>query len=311
MRSGSESSVDVLVAGAINTDLVAMVDRAPEAGETVTGYEFAVFGGGKGANQAVAAVRSGATVALLGATGDDDFGKARRADVRADGIMTGWIATSPDVASGVALITVEAHGENRIAYVPGATLTITAERAVACLTAVQPRFLLVPNELSPEALLALCTAAHAANVTVILNAAPDPETVTDVLPFADILIVNRGEAMALAGISCDDEPIDQVAMALHAMGIGRVVITIGGEGVIGVDEEGCFAVPVPNVMVVDTTGAGDTLCGALAASLARDCPFRKAVEYAAAAGAISVTRAGAQSSIPTRGEIDAFLRLRR
>ncbi len=303
----SESPVDVLVAGAINTDLVAMVNRAPAAGETITGFGFAVFGGGKGANQAVAVARSGAVVALLGATGDDDFGQARRADVRADGIVTDWIETNPDVASGVALVTVEAHGENRIAYIPGATLTITAERAVSCLRSVRPRFLLVPNELKPEALLALCTAARESGVRVILNAAPDPELVIDVLPFVNILIVNRGEATALARLPAEDQPIERVAMALHSTGIKRVVITIGSEGVIGVDEDGIFTEPAPQVAVVDTTGAGDTFCGALAASLARDCPFRSAVEYAAVAGAISVTRAGAQSSIPMRLEIEAFL----
>ena len=304
----NSSPVDVLVAGAINTDLVAMVNRAPEAGETVTGHGFAVFGGGKGANQAVAVARSGASVALLGATGDDDFGRARQAEVRAEGIVTDWIETNPDVASGVALITVEAHGENRIAYIPGATLTITAERAVSCLKAVRPRFLLVPNELSPAALLALVTGAKAMGITVILNAAPDPRIALPMLGSVDILIANWGEAVELSGNPPEDQSAHQVVASLRRLGPSRLVITLGKEGAIGVDGDEMHTVCSPVVDAVDTTGAGDTFCGALAASLARDCAFRAAIEYAVVAGAISVTRAGAQSSIPARHEIDALLR---
>jgi len=303
----SEKRVDILVAGAINTDLVATVNRSPEAGETVTGSGFAMFGGGKGANQAVAAARSQASVVMLGAIGDDDFGRLRLADLRSDGIDTDWIETTPTAASGVALITVEARGENRIAYVPGATATITAARAVACLEAVRPRVLLVPNELDHEALLALCTVAREIQATVVLNAAPDPATVSDVLPQVDILIANEAEAIVLANRAIAEASVEQVAESLQAMGPSRVVITLGGDGVIGIDEDGVFVVTAPAVEVVDTTGAGDTFCGALAASLVGGATFRKATAYAVAAGALSVTRAGAQSSIPAQSEIEAFL----
>ncbi len=302
-----DAVTEILVAGAINTDLVVSVDRAPEAGETVTGASFATFGGGKGANQAVAAARSGVSVVLLGAIGRDDFGKSRLADLNDDGIDTEWVKTRANAASGVALITVETHGENRIAYVPGATATITADDAVTCIERVRPCFLLVPNELNPVALLALCRAAREIGTTVILNAAPDPESAITLLPFVDILIVNRGESMAMARLERAGSSLEQVALMLQAQGPSKVVITMGGDGAIGLDGEHKFVLPAMHVKVVDTTGAGDTFCGALAASLARGIAFQDAAAYASVAGAISVTRAGAQASIPTRSEIERFL----
>lgn len=304
-----ESSATILVAGAINTDLVAMVERAPRAGETVTGQGFGMHGGGKGANEAVAVARSSVSVALLSAVGEDAFGCERLAGLQADGISTAWIKTVPDRASGVALITVEAEGENRIAYIPGATLMVTAEDAIASLETVRPKILLAPNELPPETLLALVTRARVLGVRVILNAAPDPIDAIPLLPFVDILVVNWGEAEDMSGNPSEDHSVRQVAASLRRLGPSQLIITLGEEGAIGVDEGKVFTVRCPMVDAIDTTGAGDTFSGALAASLARDCPFRQAVEYAAAA-AISVTRAGAQSSIPTRDEIDAFLRLR-
>ena len=302
----SRETSTVLVAGAINTDLVATVERAPRAGETVTGQGFGMYGGGKGANQAVAVARSGVRVSLLGAVGDDPFGRARLADLRADGVATDHVHTARDQASGVALITVEAEGENRIAYIPGATLTITAEDALAALEAVRPSILLAPNELQPAALLALVTRARELGVQVILNAAPDPSTVIPVLQFVDILIVNWGEALELAGIADPSPEIPVLISALARISGCGVVITRGSDGVIGVEGDGSFEVPPMKVEAIDTTGAGDAFCGALTASLARGAVFHDAVVYASIAGAISVTRAGAQSSIPTREEIEAL-----
>ncbi len=296
----------VLVAGAINTDLVATVDRAPEAGETVTGRGFAVHGGGKGANQAVAVDRSGVATVLIGANGNDDFGSARRADIETEGIDKSWIRTTDEAASGVAQITVETGGENRIAYVPGATVTITADHALAAVAATTPTVLLAPNEIPAPALAALVARAREMGVTTILNAAPDPELAIPLLPNVDILIANRGEAIAMAGVG-DRADVATIAAALASLGPTRIVITVGGDGAFGVDEGESFTVASPAVAVVDTTGAGDTFCGALAASLARAASFREAVEYAVVAGSLSVTRAGAQSSIPTRTEIEAAL----
>ena len=192
----------ILVAGAINTDLVASMKRAPCAGETITGTGFGIHGGGKGANQAVAAARSGGDVVLIGATGDDDFGRARRADLDRDQVDTSWVRVSRDVASGVALIFVEEGGENRIAYVPGATLTVPEQHVLEAVHAVRPSFVLATNELPPATTLALLVEARRAGARVVLNATPDPETVAPLLPYVSILIVNEGEACGPPGRGC-------------------------------------------------------------------------------------------------------------
>ncbi|MDP8908231.1 MAG: PfkB family carbohydrate kinase, partial [Chloroflexota bacterium] len=197
----SEEGALVLVAGAINTDLVAGVERAPRAGETVTGHSFAIFGGGKGANQAVAARRAGARVALLGAVGADDFGSARIADLRAEGIDVADVHIRDGVASGVAAITVEAGGENRIAYIPGATATVTPEEVRKALDRVKPS--LVLGTLAPplDAFVALLDAAAEHGVTTVLCASPEPAVAKPLLPRIDVLVVNRGEAAALLEIT--------------------------------------------------------------------------------------------------------------
>ncbi|MDQ3225499.1 MAG: PfkB family carbohydrate kinase, partial [Chloroflexota bacterium] len=164
----------VLVAGTINTDLVARVEKAPEAGETVTGSAFSIFGGGKGANQAIAAARSGAPTVMLGALGDDDFGRERRADLDAEGIDTASVARRDETPSGVALIVVEeATGQNRIAYVPGATRTIAPDQARDAVMRVKPAVILATLEPPEDALDALFAAGTTIGAVSILNATPE------------------------------------------------------------------------------------------------------------------------------------------
>ncbi|HET8523683.1 MAG TPA: PfkB family carbohydrate kinase, partial [Thermomicrobiales bacterium] len=166
----------VLVAGAINTDLVARVPHAPVAGETVTGDRFEIFAGGKASNQSVASARSGATTAILGAVGLDEFGRQRRADLEENGVDCQSVANVAGTASGVALILVEASGQNRIAYVPGATATVTAEQAVSAFARFEPDVVLITLELPLDALSALVHAARSAGKSVVLNAAPEPSS---------------------------------------------------------------------------------------------------------------------------------------
>ena len=295
----------VLVAGAINTDLVARVATAPEAGETITGRSFAIFGGGKGANQAVAAVRSGAATAILGAVGDDDFGRTRLADLDAEGIDRASVAVTAEAASGVALIVVEeASGQNRIAYVPGATLTVTAEAAREAVRRLRPAVLLATLELPDAAKTALFAAAREAGATVLLNATPEAASGRALVPSCDVLIVNESEAADLLGRPVAAAEGEEAARALTGLGPRTVVITLGAAGAVIAHDGETVAIPAPAVEVQDTTGAGDAFCGAMAARLASGADPVAAAGAGVIAGSLAATRPGAQPSMPTRDEIE-------
>jgi ribokinase len=304
-RSGTQGRV--LVAGSINTDLVVGVKQAPDAGETVTGQSFAIFGGGKGANQALASARSGASTAMLGALGNDDFGHQRLADLKSEGVDCEGVAVSPNTPSGVALIIVESGGENRIAYVPGATLTASAEQATSASERFRPEVVLSTLELPREALLALFQAAKAAGATVIVNATPEPSQGGDLAAMSDVLIVNETEACEVLDLSVGDLDWGDLANRLSALGPTSIVITLGSKGAMLKTVDGTTAIPSPKVEVVDTTGAGDAYCGALAAALARGRSMTEAATIGVAAGAVAVTKAGAQPSMPTLAEIERLL----
>ncbi|HEY7036215.1 MAG TPA: ribokinase [Thermomicrobiales bacterium] len=297
----------VLVAGSINTDLVAHVRKAPEAGETVTGSSFAIFGGGKGANQAIAAARSGAAVAMLGAVGRDDFGRQRLSDLIAEGIDTESVATTDRAASGVALIVVDETGQNRIAYVPGATATVVAEQAIAGLRRVRPRVFLATLELPVAALAALFREAKTLGATIITNATPEPSRGRDLASAADILIVNETEASELQPAN-GNRDWEAVARSLLALGPSAVIVTLGADGAVVVGDGIAAELPAPRVEVVDSTGAGDAFCGAVAARLADGGDLLTAARAGVIAGSLAVTRAGAQPSMPRREEIEQMLR---
>lgn len=296
----------VLVAGAINTDLVVRMNRAPVAGETITGTTFSIHAGGKGGNQAVAAARSGVSVTILGAIGADDFGSGRLDDLRAEGIDTGWVSVIKDVPSGVAMIFIEEGGENRIAYVPGATLLVTPDVGERAMSEVTPRLVLATNELHRETLSALFAQASQDSIPVIFNATPDPETARPLLEHVDILIVNQGEAYALVD-QLDDAVPEMVIERLQQLGPDGVVMTLGSEGVIGRYDGHEFRHRSPVVDVVDTTGAGDTFCGVLVAHLMGGWDLSEASRIGVHAGALAVTTVGAQSSIPDGDTIRQFM----
>ena len=294
----------ILVAGAINTDLVAVVDHAPDAGETLNGRSFAIHGGGKAANQAVAIARWGGLVHLVGAVGADDFGAGRVRDLDRDRVGTNWVLRDEQATSGVALIFVETGGENRIVCVPGAALSVTIEHALAAMADIGPSWLLATNELGVDVLAELFQAAHAQGIRVAYNAAPVPETGRELLSLVDILIVNRGEAAALLGQGSLEA--SRAALApLHGAGIETIALTLGAEGVFVSAGGRATHVAPPAVEAVDSTGAGDTFCGTLVASLADGESLDVAVTHAVHASALSVTRPGAQSSIPTREDVVA------
>lgn len=294
---------DLLVVGAINTDLIAFVERAPRAGETVAGGYFEQHGGGKAANQAVAAARSGAQVSLLSAVGSDGFGAARLTALEAEGIETASITTFENVASGVAVIVVESSGENRICDLPGAREKMTPDLCITAYERTQPKALLVANELTLACNKELFERARQDGVPVWFNVAPYSDDARQLLPQVDTLMVNRGEAEDLLGVRGDEKSINELASGLREMGVKRVVITLGADGVRGFDKDQEYSIPTVDVEAVDSTGAGDTFGGAWAAEMLRGSSFEVALRYANRAAAISVTRRGAQSSIPTREEI--------
>ncbi len=297
----------VLVAGAINTDLVARSHVAPSAGETVTGHDFAIFGGGKGANQAFAVARSGVATVMLGAVGDDDFGRARLADLTAEGIDVSHVATRSDIASGVALIMVDDSGENRILYVPGPTLTISVDDVERTMAAATPEMILMTLEPPTAVLERLLGIARQANVPVILNATPEPDADRAIAARVQVLIVNETEACQILGIELGSIEWPEVIRRLLASGTETVVATLGEEGAIVGSGDRIETFPAPSVEVIDTTGAGDAFCGAFVARLARgDDPFTAAT-YGVAAGSLAVTIAGAQPSIPRGEEIQIVL----
>lgn len=302
----TERVARVLTAGSINTDLVARVRRAPEAGETITGELFAIFGGGKGANQSLASARSGVSTAILGAVGDDDFGRQRLADLQKDNVDIASVRVVDGATSGVAVITVEDGGENRISYMPGATLAVTAEDATAAISRVHPSAVLTTLELPSEALQTLIDGAKAIGATVVINATPEPAAGANLARQADVLIVNESEARELLGWGNDEDDWSAAASELRERGPRTVVITLGGDGVLVLGNRE-WRIPAPNVEVVDTTGAGDAFCGAFAAQIAQGATVERAAEVGVIAGAIAVTKAGAQPSQPYWSEIAARL----
>lgn len=295
----------ILVAGTINSDLVVRTRRAPEAGETITGLSFDIFGGGKGANQAVAAARAGGTVGMISGVGDDDFGRQRRADLAAESVSTEAVIVTDRASSGVALITVEESGQNRIAYVPGAGWEVTAADAMAALDVWNPDLVLSTLELQHDALQALFETTRARGVALIVNGTPEPADGRALVAMADVLVVNEQEALELAEMGGDDW--EAVAMALANMGPRTVIITLGADGALVLYEGRIEMVPTIPVEVLDTTGAGDAFCGAFAAFSVDGADPYEAARKAVVAGSLAVTRAGAQPSIATLAEIEAAL----
>jgi ribokinase len=279
----------VVVVGSINADLVVAVDRLPAAGETVTGGTFARHGGGKGANQAVAAARLGAEVAMVGAVGDDDLGAQALAELEAEGVDVSCVARLAGETTGVAAIVVDAAGENQIAVASGANARLAAEHVPDGLFAGPPGVVLLGHEVGDAALVAAAAAAE--GWTLVLNPAP----ARAIAVRGAIVTPNASEAEHLTG-----EPDPRAAArALRARTGAPVLVTLGARGALLDGEE----IPAPSVRPVDTTGAGDTVNGALAAELARGADLADAARFAVAAAALSTRAPGARGGMPRRDEV--------
>ncbi len=299
---------NVVVIGSLNMDLVTRAPRLPRGGETLIGHSFATVSGGKGANQAVAAARLGAQVAMVGCVGHDDYGVQLRDALLAEQIDCQAVSTVED-SSGVALIVVDDNSQNAIVIVAGANGAMTPaviDRFDAVLQAADVVIcqLEIPDATVGHAL----KRARALGKTVILNPAPASRPLpADWYAAIDYLIPNESEAAALSGLPVDSLQTAEVAAShLIGMGAGKVIITLGAEGSLFASGKGFEHFPAPKVKAVDTTAAGDTFVGGFAAALASGKSEAEAIRYGQIAAALSVTRAGAQPSIPTMSDVQAF-----
>ncbi|MFF0307563.1 ribokinase [Streptosporangium sp. NPDC004379] len=293
------SPYDVVVVGSVNADLVVHVARRPAPGETVIGSELATHPGGKGANQAVAAARLGARVAILGRVGSDGHGEFLREALRADGVDLGHLIETPG-PSGVALISVDAGGDNSIIVSPGANGLLTEDD----ITAAERLLSSAPVVcLQLESPLATVVAAARVASRVVFNLSPPAVVPDELLEACDPLVVNQHEAALLLGSHAD--PVRQ-ARELLSLGPRSVVLTLGADGAVVADAGEVTAVPSPRVEPVDTTGAGDAFTGALAWRLSQGDHLASATSFAVRVGAASVRLHGAQSSYPRVGDLETL-----
>ncbi len=285
----------VIVVGSVNMDLVLTLAHIPEPGETVIGGVYSQHHGGKGGNQAVAAARLGARVAFVGAVGDDAFGRQARAALEVEGIDTSELLTLSGVATGVALIQVDARGENTVSVAGGANRAWGVDEVNEALRRLGPRpgdVVLVGHEILTAAAAAALAWARKAGATTILNPAPAHGLDAATVALADLITPNEGELAVL-----------------HAAGLKppNVLVSLGAAGARVTTPDGDSLITAPQVIAIDTVGAGDTLNGALAAALASGLDLPEAARMAVTAASLAVTRAGAREGMPTRHELDAAL----
>jgi ribokinase len=308
MARSAKSSV--VVVGSSNTDMILRLARIPGPGETLLGGQFATAAGGKGANQAVAARRAGGRVAFVARLGRDSMGDEALAGFRREGVDVSRVVRDRSRPSGVALIFVGADGENSIGVAGGANQRLTpGDVAAARTTIARSRVLLLQLETPLASVAAAARIARKSKVTVILNPAPAQALPRALLRNVSLLTPNEHEASLLTGVRVTGAAsAAKAARILISRGVGTVIVTLGAQGALVATRAGSRFVPGFSVRAVDSTAAGDVFNGALAVSLAEDAALHDAVRFAHAAAAISVTRPGAQPSIPTRREIDRLLR---
>ena len=297
----------IVVIGSSNTDMVVRSERLPRPGESVIGGGFMMAGGGKGANQAVAVARMGHRVLFAAAVGNDMFGDAAVAAYKRFGIDTTYIARK-DTPSGVALIMVDGAGQNSISVALGANNTLTVEDVMPALEQVESGdIVLLQLEIPLDTVDACVAVAAAKGARVVLNPAPAAVVSEHTLSKLYLITPNQTEAQTLTGVDVTDEATAQLAaQVLVSHGVERVVITMGSAGAYLYEEGKGVLIPACKVSAVDTTAAGDVYNGALCAALAEGQSLQDALKFATKASAISVTRVGAQPSVPTREEVDNF-----
>lgn len=298
----------LIVVGSTNIDLIARVAHLPQPGETIGEAEYTTSFGGKGANQALAAARSGGDVTFISCLGHDAYSDALISSFASSGMHVDYIQQCPAHPTGVAFIFVAENGENCIAVAPGANSLLQKDKIEAILPVIKEADVLVLQlEIPYQSVITLIDYAHSMGTKIILNPAPAKEIPAAVLEKVDVLILNETEASLLTGQSLDtSEPI-VIARTLCKNEGQIVILTLGQKGSVVVSGDVAEQIPSYTVKAVDTTGAGDTFCGAFVARWIEDGQLIEAVRFATAAAALSVTKIGAQSSIPLEVEVLDFL----
>ncbi len=310
MATRASSRPSVVVVGSINVDLILGVERLPGPGETVLGRQFIRQSGGKGANQAVAASKVGAAVTMLGAVGDDAFGRSAMLDLAGSGVDTSACRIIAEEYTGLALIVVDEAGENQIAVASGANARLDGRMIEAQVDSIHPKagaVCLLGFEVGDEALVQAGQWAVANGLTVVVNPAPARPVVDELCALSPILTPNETEARLLTGSA------DVVAAAeqLSARTGAATIVTLGARGALLMTSTGAEMVPALSVESVDTTGAGDALNGIFASELARGRPVREALRWATVGASLKTTKSGAQAGLPAREEIADRLRSHR
>ena len=294
----------VVVFGSINMDLVARTPRFARAGETLIGSGFSTVPGGKGANQAVACARLGASVRMVGRVGFGSFGDTLLEGLRSQGVNVEAVVRMPG-SSGVAVIEVEDSGENHIVVIPGANAAVGAEDLERLGAALEgAAVLLLQLEVPLASVLGAARLARAHGVPVMLDPAPAQDLPPELYALCDLITPNASEAASLVGFALEDEvDIFKAGRELLSKGVREVLIKRGALGVTWMNAAGTRSLPAFKVQAVDTVAAGDAFNGGLAAALAQGFPLEQALRWGLAAGALSVTKPGAQSSLPSRTEL--------
>ena len=302
------SESKILVIGSSNTDMVICTGHLPLPGETVIGGTFFMNPGGKGANQAVTVARLGGRVSFICKTGSDIFGHQANQLFNEEGIDTSYVFSDTKNPSGVALITVDTDAENCIVVAPGANAHLTPNDLKRSAEAVEAAdIILLQLEIPMQTVEAAARMAYRLGKKVVLNPAPASKLSAGLLETLYAITPNETEAEAISGIRITDErTAEEAARKIASMGVCNVIITLGAKGALVFDGAHCEIVPAYKTQAVDTTAAGDTFCGALAVRLSEGRTLPEAVRFACKASAISVTRVGAQNSVPYRTEVDVF-----
>lgn len=298
----------VIVVGSLNMDLVVRAPRIPRPGETVLGSDFKQVPGGKGGNQADAAAKLGAETAMIGAVGNDSMGDQLVHSLKKDGVNVDMVLVKENLSTGVAAIVVEDSGNNAITVAPGANSGLTPEDLEGMEKVFErAKVMLVQLETPLDTVKAALRMAREKKVTTILNPAPANELDSETLSLVDILTPNESELELLSGMDTDTiEKVEAAGRSLLKKGVSKLIVTLGSQGSLHIDKDSARLLPAYHVKAVDTTAAGDSFNAALAVSIAKGESMEDALEFATKVGAMTVTKHGAQTSLPLIHAVEAF-----